>query len=168
MNTSRPETVVSDSSVLIDLCKLDLLPLFFDLPRDFLVPLAVWEELDAHKRQLAPFVQKSRLQIDDTVSLATAHGLQEKHGRLSLPDCSAILLAQKRGAILLTSDKAMRKLAVAMRLECHRHKWAFLEIFAAFPHEKATLREKAIALNHINPKLAIPPVIFADLLNALK
>ena len=169
MNIFGHNAIVNDANVLIDFCELALLPRFFAVPCEFFVPFTVWEELAENSKQiLAPFVAASRLRIDDTVPLAQARTLQLGHQGLSLADCAAVLLAQNRGAILLTGDKAMRNCAQTLRVECHGHLWVFRQMAAVFPREKATLREKFLAIcDEINPKLGIPPGDRAALLKEL-
>lgn len=118
--------LVSDSSVLIEFSKRDLLEEMFRLSFEFVVPDLLFEE------ELIDLGQYSRddlvrfglgVEALDPIGVTTALSYQSRRRRLSLVDCFALALASGRKYALLTGDKAMRTFAEAEDIEVHGVMW---------------------------------------------
>lgn len=113
------ETLVSDTSVLIDLDRGTLVEATFRLPFEFTVPDLLYErELKEHG---GPDFVRLGLRIaeldGDGVSLAL--GYRRKRRPLSLPDSFALALAKTNAWTLLSGDWELRELAEEEEVRCH-------------------------------------------------
>lgn len=123
--------LVSDTSVLIDLERGNLLQTTFKLPTPLAVPDVLYErELRATNGELLLTLGLQKLTLDAAaVSLAQAY-LGQARG-LSVPDAFALALAKKGGHILVCGDRALRDLANAESVECHGVLWILDRIIEA-------------------------------------
>ena len=117
------ETLVSDTSVLIDLDRGTLVEATFRLPFEFTVPDLLYErELKEHG---GPDFVRLGLRIaeldGDGVSLAL--GYRRKRRPLSLPDSFALALAKTNAWTLLSGDRELRELAEEEEVRCHGVLW---------------------------------------------
>ena len=117
------ETLVSDTSVLIDLDRGTLVEATFRLPFEFTVPDLLYErELKEHG---GPDFVRLGLRIaeldGDGVSLAL--GYRRKRRPLSLPDSFALALAKTNVWTLLSGDRELRELAGEEEVRCHGVLW---------------------------------------------
>ena len=117
------ETLVSDTSVLIDLDRGTLVEATFRLPFEFTVPDLLYErELKEHG---GPEFVRLGLRIaeldGDGVSLAL--GYRRKRRPLSLPDSFALALAKTNAWTLLSGDRELRELAEEEEVRCHGVLW---------------------------------------------
>ncbi len=117
------ETLVSDTSVLIDLDRGTLVEATFRLPFEFTVPDLLYErELKEHG---GPDFVRLGLRIaeldGDGVSLAL--GYRRKRRPLSLPDSFALALAKTNASTLLSGDRELRELAEEEEVRCHGVLW---------------------------------------------
>ena len=55
--------------------------------------------------------------------MKTLQAIRAKHRGLSLSDLSLILKAKENSTLLLSNDRALKRLARSMRLECHGADW---------------------------------------------
>ena len=117
------EILVSDTSILIDLERAGLEDIVFPSAHRWVVPdllyeteLKDWTGADWLRRGL----QSVALEADE---VSTAQGHFTRHGKLSLNDCFAFALAMHRRWTLLTSDAALRTLALEHTLPCHGFLW---------------------------------------------
>ena len=105
---------MSDSSVLIEFSKRDLLDKMFELEFQFAVPDLLFHEelidLGAYSRQdLLGFGLRVESLDSEGVGMAIAY--QSKRPALSLVDSFALALANHHGWYLLTEDRIMRRVA---------------------------------------------------------
>lgn len=120
--------LVSDTSVLIDLERGDLLESAFALPFEFAVPDLLY------KRELkdynGPKLRKLGLRVEelDGDGIERALDYREQAPPLSLPDAFALSLAKTNGCTLLSGDKALRNLAESERVACHGVLWVLEEM----------------------------------------
>ena len=126
--------LVSDSSVLIELSKRELLDRMFDLHLKFAVPDLLFEEelidLGVYSRQdLLGF--GLRVEALDPDGVATAMYYQSTRPALSLVDSFALALAKLRGWELLTEDRGMRTLAQSEGIPHHDVLWVIDHMSAA-------------------------------------
>lgn len=117
--------LVSDTSVLIDLERANLLEEMFLLPFEFAVPdLLFGRELAG---ELGDRLTQLGLRIEELtpVELRRATAVNRQHSRLSVPDTFAFAIAEARGWGLLTGDGTLRELAIAERINMHGVLWLF-------------------------------------------
>lgn len=121
------KTAVTDANIFIDLYALDLIHRFFLLKLEVYTTFLVFNELNENQQDcLNQFVAKKRLQIsvfnaDDMINLS-ADGYPNA---LSIADRSVLYLANQLGACVLSSDKALRKLAHNKTNAYHGMLWIF-------------------------------------------
>jgi len=119
------DVLVSDTSVVIDLERAELIEHVFALPYRFLVPDSLYEkELKDYggERLLALGLQVRSLSGEQ---LTEAQRLRSLERRISIHDSYALSLARTEAAILLAGDRAMRELAEAQEVRCHGVLWVF-------------------------------------------
>lgn len=115
--------LVSDTSVLIDLERGDLLEATFGLSWELAVPDLLY------KRELAAYNGPALLALGLRVEALNEAGLhqalayQARAPALSLPDTFALTLAKTQGWILLAGDGELRKLAAAEQVDHHGVLW---------------------------------------------
>ena len=119
--------VIVDSSCLIDLHKVHLLPCCLALPWQFIVPYPVRHEelLDFTEQDWVMMetrgLQTLELAPDQVTKVAER---KQQHRRLSLIDCACLVLAQCFSAnILLTGDAGLRHVATHHKLCVHGALW---------------------------------------------
>jgi hypothetical protein len=121
--------LVSDTSVLIDLERGQLLNACFQLPFDFAVPDLLYG------RELADFggaeLVTRGLRVEELTSaeLAAAQTIRRARPKLSLPDAYAYALASGRQWTLLTGDAELRALAHAEALPFFGVLWVCDQLF---------------------------------------
>ena len=123
------KVLVSDTSVLIDLDRGNLVEATFRLPFEFTVPDLLYErELKEHG---GPEFVRLGLHVEeldgDGVSLAL--GYLRKRRSLSLPDSFALALAKRNAWTLLSGDRELRELAEEEEVRCHGVLWLLDRMF---------------------------------------
>ncbi|MHB0859252.1 MAG: PIN domain-containing protein [Anaerolineae bacterium] len=120
--TAPPVLCVADASILFDLRNGHILTESTSLPYRFIVPDAVFAELDAPLR-LA--VQSLGFEIGDLKgkTILEIHALRPEHPRISVSDLFALFLARDRQAVLLTGARRLRGLAETRGLIVHGTLW---------------------------------------------
>ena len=124
---SRLKIIVSDSSVLMDLAKVDLLEATVALPFDFMIPdvMLAEELLDLGRYRAAELValgfRSGSLNGPDVARVFAYFREQRRH--LSLNDCFAWRLAELHEAVLMTGDGDLRRLAKQSGVEVHGLLW---------------------------------------------
>jgi AraC-like DNA-binding protein len=115
--------LVSDTSVLIDLERGNLLEATFHLSWQFAVPDLLYKrELRDHNGpELVRLGLRVEALTEDGLRLALSY--RARSAALSLPDTFAIALARIHGWILLTGDAELRRLAITDRIENHGVLW---------------------------------------------
>lgn len=149
------KVLVSDTSVLIDLERGNLLDCCFKLPFEFAVPdLLYRQELDGYggAELVAKGLRVEELTGEELIVAQTTRGARPK---LSLPDSFAYSLASKRGWTLLTGDGELRTLAQAQGLPYFGVLWVCDQIFDGKVIEALVL---AIGLEAIgtHPRCRLP------------
>ncbi len=116
------KVLVSDSSILIEFAKRELLDKMFALEFEFAVPDLLFHEelidLGAYSR---PDLLGFGLRVEslDAEGVATAMAYQSERPALSLVDAFALALAGRHGWPILTEDRTMRRFADSKRI-AHR------------------------------------------------
>ncbi|CAI8820434.1 PIN domain-containing protein [Methylococcus capsulatus] len=118
--------LVSDASILIELANWSLLEDIFQLPFEFAVPDALYEDelLDlgaVHREQLKRL--GLRVEALDPAGMTQALAYRLAKPKLTIHDCFAVTLAVTHGWPLLTGDKRMRALAEEECVEVHGVLW---------------------------------------------
>jgi predicted nucleic acid-binding protein len=115
--------LVSDTSVLIDLERGELIASAFKLSATFAVPDVLYErELrDYGGEELVKLGLKVQSLDGDGVAVAMRHMQAQRH--LTVSDSFALALAKQNGWTLLTGDGPLRKLAKAEGVDCHGVLW---------------------------------------------
>lgn len=138
------DVLVSDTSVVIDLERAQLIERIFALPYRFVVPDALYEN------EMRDFGGEKLVALGLEVRALTgaqvleAQRLRALERKISIHDSYALALAKAQAAILLAGDAAMRRLAEVEGLRCHGVLWIFdqLEdrrvVAAAALHESLT------------------------------
>ena len=108
------KVLVSDSSILIEFSKREILDKMFELEFEFAVPDLLFREelidLGVHSREdLLDFGLRVESLVAEGVELATSY--QFERPALSLVDSFALALASYQGWNLLTEDRTMRSVA---------------------------------------------------------
>ena len=122
------DVFVSDTSVVIDLERAEIIEHVFALPYRFIVPDALYEqELRDYggERLIAKGLQVRTL---TGAQVQEAQRLRTLERRISIHDSYALSLAKAEAAILLAGDAAMRRLAEAEGVRCHGVLWVFDQI----------------------------------------
>ena len=120
------QILVSDSSVLIELSKRDLLGRMFELRFRFAVPDLLFHEelIDLGRYDRQDLIRLGLLvEALDPDGVATAIAYQSRRRALSLVDCFALALARHRGYALLTEDRRMRACAFEESIPYHDVLW---------------------------------------------
>lgn len=122
--------LVSDTSVIIDLERGELLESVFQLAVDFAVP-----DLLFHRELAGPLGDRLltlglRVEELSPGEVQGATVLRRADATLSLPDTFAFALAQGRQWTLLTGDAGLRRTAEAHALEVHGTLWVLDQLEA--------------------------------------
>lgn len=115
--------LVSDTSVLVDLERGNLLQAAFLLPVNFAVPDVLYH------RELKDFGGQQLMDLGLRIEELPPEGVEQaKNFRdrkpgLSVPDAFALSLAKTQGWALLSGDGLLRELAAEETVECHGVLW---------------------------------------------
>jgi len=149
------KVLVSDTSVLVDLERGNLIDSCFRLPFEFAVPDLLY------KRELAayggPELVKIGLRVEELSpqELSSAQAVSGTHPKLSLPDAYAYCLASSRRWVLLAGDGELRTLARAQGVECFGVLWVCDQLFDGKIVEAAVLAAGLEALSG-HPRCRLP------------
>jgi len=119
------DVLISDTSVVIDLERAELIEHVFALPYRFVVPDALYEQ--ELKDYGGPRLIELGLEVRTLsgAQVADAQRLRALQRRISIHDSYALSLAKAEAAILLAGDAAMRSLAQVEKVRCHGVLWVF-------------------------------------------
>lgn len=116
--------VVHDASVLIDLAACEMLEPWFGLGFETKTTSLVWREVNRknQKMRMQRYVDDGSLGIEPInaeamTAVVSLHS--EVPSQITLEDASALYVAGKQQAILLTGDKGLRQFATRKRIEVH-------------------------------------------------
>jgi hypothetical protein len=117
--------LISDTSVLIDLERGDIIESAFRTSYDLAVPDVLYKrELEPYNgRQLRTLGLKVMTVEAAGVVLAASYRIREQ--KISFNDSMALALAKATTSILLTGDASLRALAGQEAVECHGLLWLF-------------------------------------------
>lgn len=124
--------VVSDTSCIIDLHKVDLLFALLELPYSFVIPDTLFDG-ELHRLTQAEKDQLQQRGLDvqelDGEGVTCAVDYFHAHPALHLNDCFALRMAEQLDdAILMTGDANLRAVATQKAIEVHGVLWAVDEL----------------------------------------
>ncbi len=119
--------VVSDTSCIIDLHKVDLLFALLELPYSFVIPHMLFDD-ELHRLTAAEKTQLQHrgLEVQELDGDSVAHAVNyfNAHPALHLNDCFALRMAEELdNAILMTGDANLRAVATEKAVEVHGVLW---------------------------------------------
>ena len=122
------QTLVIDTTPLVDLRKASALPLLAKLPFELVTTNFVFSELREFSPDQRREILHGGLRVHDlSVQLiGRSYSVSEANQHLSVEDASVFVLAQESsGSILLTGDKRLRAFAQDHEIEVHGTIWLF-------------------------------------------
>ena len=119
--------IVSDTSCMLDLRKAALLEAVLSLPYTFVMPNTLFEDewLDISASDKRALCDRG-LEVRELPGAAVARAAVyfNRHARLHLNDCFALVLAEEiEDSMLLTGDRSLRAIAEAKGIEVHGALW---------------------------------------------
>jgi len=147
--------LVSDTSVIIDLERGEILETVFTLDVDFAVPdLLFQRELSG---ALGDQLLGLGLKVEELTptELQKATTLSRTDRSLSLPDTFAFALADARQWTLLTGDAGLRRAAEAHNVDVHGTLWILDKLEADGACERDVL-DKALTKTSSHPRCRLP------------
>jgi hypothetical protein len=153
--------LVSDTSVLIDLERGNLLQATFQLPTPLAVPDLLYE------RELAPTNGELLLSLGlrklplDPAGTALAQTYRGRVRALSLPDAFALALAKQGGHTLVCGDRRLRDLSDTEGVTCHGVLWVLDQILDAGIRPKSELAD-ALRTIAAHPRCRLPRGLVAE------
>lgn len=123
--------IVNDASCLIDLHKVQLLPVMLKLPYQFVVPLPIRgsEALDLSDRDWRRLDDLGLVTFDlPPERVADVLRLRRLHPKLSANDCFCLVSARCHDGMLLTGDQLMRRVATELGVRVHGVLWVVDEL----------------------------------------
>lgn len=151
--------VISDSSVLMDLAKTELIEPVLALPFEFMIPdmMLARELLDLGRYKPDQLVRLGFKvgRLDGTESARAIAYFRRHRLQLSLNDCFAWRLAEVHRGILMTGDGDLRELAGQNGVEVHGVLWA-IELMAH--HATCRMKRLVDALDQLDgdPLVRLP------------
>lgn len=137
--------IVSDTSCLIDLRKVELLETLLRLPYEFLIPNTLFDqELVKFSAAQRKALLRGGLKVIDLPGerVSRAQTVIRQKPRLSVHDAFAFVLAEShKGCVLLSGDAALRTLADECAIEVHGVLWLIDELFRHKLISAATARD---------------------------
>lgn len=136
--------IVSDTSCLIDLHKVELLLALLNLPYTFVIPHTLFEDelsgLSIEERNALVAAGLEVRELDSDGVIASQRHFNENPG-LHLNDCFAMRMAEEiADAILMTGDATLREVATSLDIEVHGVLWVADELDTHQLVERATLQ----------------------------
>lgn len=147
--------LVSDTSVLVDLERGQLLPEIFHLPFEFAVPDLLYEKELAGPLGAQLVSLGLRVEVLTPAELSFAAVARRQDARLSTPDTFAFAIAHSRHWTLLTGDSVLRELARAQRIEMRGVLWLF-DQFADGNHIDMVRLHQGLSAIFAHPRCRLP------------
>lgn len=139
---------VTDACIFIDLFDLGLVEAFFELSFEIHTTHHVFFELDAAQQASLKNARVNvyNLQAQDYLDILKL----EIPKSLSIADKSVIHIAEKLGAMVLSSDKVVRNSAKNRKIDYHGMLWIFDQLVAQGIISKEVALNKLIELQRVN------------------
>jgi predicted nucleic acid-binding protein len=139
---------VTDACIFIDIHHLKLTPHLFLLPLEIHSTVDVYNELyEEHKQLLQAFVAVGKLTLHRLVDTdRQLISSSDFPSGLSEADKSALYVAANINAMLLSSDKLVRRYARTKSIDCHGMLWVLEHLvhFQVLPADEATEKLKEL------------------------
>ena len=118
---------ITDACIFIDLINLRLMSHFFGLDNEIHTSLDVYNELNPQQQDLLKAYQSTSRLVIHNLDPGDKKQIQDEKfpGSLSEADKTVIYLAAKFNAMLISSDKVVRKYAKNRSIEYHGMLWIF-------------------------------------------
>jgi predicted nucleic acid-binding protein len=148
--------LVNDANILIDLLKIDLLALFFQLRYEFHVTDMVADEVrEENAGVMQGFLDDGTLKKKNFTyeELWQIQLLMLRHKGLSIKDCSCLFQSKALNARLITGDALLRKTAEQDQIKVHGILWVFDQLINEDLLTTALAREKLSRLVSLNARL---------------
>jgi predicted nucleic acid-binding protein len=143
---------ISDTNIFIDLFRIDLIDLFFEMDGvDIKTTDFVIEEIRDPTQQaiMLAFISQKQLEVivSEDVDIVSILQLRQQHKKLSVEDCSVWYYAKKLNGILLTGDGQLRKQSLKSHIEIRGILYLFDLLIAErkLSYETAILKLKELA-----------------------
>jgi predicted nucleic acid-binding protein len=122
--------LIHDASILIDLADSGLLEAWLNICNKALTTSLILREVNRknQKAKLHRFVDSGMLEIEPLGAEAlteVVQMLETLSARITIEDASAIFVAEKQRAILLTGDRVLRQAAKKRKIDVHGLLWIF-------------------------------------------
>lgn len=156
--------LVSDTSVLIDLDRGQLLELVFSSGLTFVVPDFLYQnELEDSN---GPYLRKLGLGVlaSNGNEMSLVQAIKASRGALSLPDCSALVCALREEHILLTGDATLREEAKTRGVEVRGLLWVLDQLEVA-KHIQPSVLHAALSQISNSKRCRLPKPEVAERLN---
>lgn len=116
---------VNDASILFDLIDAGLIHSLFQLDCTFCTTDYIINEITEAKQRtvIQKFVDDNSLTVLSIADISKIYDEMKIHPALSSQDCSVLITAREKNAVLLTGDNSLRKIAAAEGLEVHGVLW---------------------------------------------
>ena len=113
--------IINDTNIFIDLCNVNLINHFFQLPFEFHTVDFIINEINKNEQlnKVEPYIVNKKLFVKqfDGNELLQITMRQNEHKKLSIMDCSVWIYAEKTGYKILTGDRLLRDLASKNNIE---------------------------------------------------
>ena len=138
--TSQPLVLITDTNVWIDLDHGELLELIFHLP--YQICAADFARTEIRSIDVAALERLGLVfQGLDKILVAELLSLRLRKTAIAIADLEAFLLAREQGAVLVTGDRNLARLAVDEGVEVHGLLWLMdemVQLGILHPHRAAT------------------------------
>jgi predicted nucleic acid-binding protein len=130
LNPQKVRIAITDACIFIDLLQLEIVPLFFLLDIEVHTSLDVVNELYPHQQAaFTAFENAGKLVVHNLSAKDRVAILQHSFPRsLSTSDQTVIYLAIELQALILSSDKVIRRYAKKAAIDYHGMIWIFDEL----------------------------------------
>jgi predicted nucleic acid-binding protein len=127
----KHKIVVQDACILFDLIDLELLEVFFRLDLIVLTTPEVIVEVEDEQQlnEIKACISQNKIQVSEAGNLMDLVTITTTNPGLSLADASVIILATKKNATILSSDKSLRNEAKRRGLGVNGILWVVEELF---------------------------------------
>lgn len=147
--------LVSDTSIIIDLERGQLLEEMFLLPFEFAVPDLLFSRELAGPLGVRLVTLGLRIEELTPVELTRATVVRRQRAQLSTPDTFAFAIAESRKWPLLTGDGGLRELAIEKKIEMHGVLW-LLDQLADGKHVEFGQLHAGLSAISIHPRCRLP------------
>ena len=150
-----------DANILIDMVKIGLADLLFQLNIDIRTTDVVWQEIAVLQQMvLQPFIDHGVLGIErfNAVEVVEIAASTRKYYGVSFEDCSLLVAAKRENAIVITGDRKLRKVIEKEKIEVHGCLWLFDQLVESGIITPTSAAQKLKELQGVNARLPVHDV----------